>query len=427
MCLGVPSPKISSTSTNLYTYQDKGVQLVESRFLHLSRYMHVQPYLCYVPRRSTSSCLRMPRWLVLQAEESTPEVCQNGLHWTHAVTCYRLYTFFSLCIYRIIIIVCMYNYCGWQVNASSLPSCASAFRPPPKQRMSYALCYFPAAGTILRRDFPCANIKSGKYKYIYDLQTLAAGSSLVEDYTKWPRYTSPINLVRLEPFLRAHPDQCYASYMHKSIHEGFRIGFHGPWDHLRSYTSNHPSPTVTPQGRTFLRSLFSILSRTLQPHHHMRLNRCTRGDLAWWNTFLQGWNGKSFFPGAKTTLEVTSDASGSYGCGAIFGNTWFQAPSWEAISITAKELVPIVIATAFWGSQWTKSRVHFFCDNMAVVALLKTLTSKDALIMHLLRCLAFYAAHYGLEIESYHIPGVQNVAADAISRTIWLLSHLSFH
>ncbi len=202
------------------------------------------------------------------------------------------------------------------------------------------------------------------------------------------------------------------------------------WSHKRSCTRHQlesllgylsHAATVTPQGRTFLRSLFSILSRTLQPHHHMRLNRCARADLAWWNTFLQGWNGKSFFPGAKTTLEVTSDASGSYGCGAIFGNTWFQAswpPSWEAISITAKELVPIVIAAAFWGSQWTKSRVHFFCDNMAVVALLKTLTSKDALIMHLLRCLAFYAAHYGFEIESYHIPGVQNVAADAISRNI---------
>ena len=127
-------------------------------------------------------------------------------------------------------------------------------------------------------------------------------------------------------------------------------------DSLLGYLSH--AATVTPQGRTFLRSLFSILPRTLQPHHHLRLNLCAQADLAWWNTFLQGWNGKSFFPGAKTTLEVTSDASGSYGCGAIFCNTWFQAswpPSWEAINITAKELVPIVIAAALWGSQWTNN------------------------------------------------------------------------
>ncbi len=126
------------------------------------------------------------------------------------------------------------------------------------------------------------------------------------------------------------------------------------WSHKRSCTRHQlesllgylsHAATVTPHGRTFLRSLFSILS------HHMRLNLCARADLAWWNTFLQGWKGKSFFPGA---MEVTSDASGSYGCGAIFGNTWFQVlcpPSWAAINITAKELVPIVIAAACWGSQ----------------------------------------------------------------------------
>ncbi len=63
---------------------------------------------------------------------------------------------------------------------------------------------------------------------------------------KGPRYTSPINLVQLEPFLQAHPDQCYASYIYKSIQEGFRIGFHGPRDHLRSYTRNHPSALANP-------------------------------------------------------------------------------------------------------------------------------------------------------------------------------------
>ncbi len=39
-------PKSPPTSTNLYAYQDKGVQLVESRFLHLSQYMHVYNHIC---------------------------------------------------------------------------------------------------------------------------------------------------------------------------------------------------------------------------------------------------------------------------------------------------------------------------------------------------------------------------------------------
>ena len=36
--------------------------------------------------------------------------------------------------------------------------------------------------------------------------------------------------------------------------------------------------------------------------------------------------------------------------------------------------------------------------------------------MHFLRCLPFYAANYRFTFEAAHIPGTQNVAADAISR-----------
>ena len=59
----------------------------------------------------------------------------------------------------------------------------------------------------------------------------------------------------------------------------------------------------------------------------------------------------------------------------------------------SKRAGPYRHRSSFVGSQWTKSRVHFFYDNMAVVAVLKTLAySLCTYIMHLLRCLAFYAA-----------------------------------
>ena len=53
---------------------------------------------------------------------------------------------------------------------------------------------------------------------------------------------------------------------------------------------------------------------------------------------------------------------------------------------------------------------------MAVVHLLRSRTSPDVLLMHLLRCTSFYAAYYGFTFVSKHIPGVLNTAADAISR-----------
>ena len=108
--------------------------------------------------------------------------------------------------------------------------------------------------------------------------------------------------------------------------------------------------TVTPQGRTYLRSLFSLLPRAHTPHHNLRLNLGARADLQWWATFLKDWNGTSFFPVTTPSVQVTSDASGGFGCGGFsLPHGWFQAQwpqKWMNTHITAKELVPIVIAAA---------------------------------------------------------------------------------
>ena len=181
--------------------------------------------------------------------------------------------------------------------------------------------------------------------------------------------------------------------------------------------------TVIVQGRTFLRHLFPLLTVNRPKHLPIRLNNGAKADLLWWQTFLQEWNGRSFFPAISKAGEVISDASGTFGCGAFTVHHgyhgWFQLvwpPSWQATHITAKELVPIVIAAALWGPMWQQKCVRFRSDNMAVVQVLRSRTSKDSLIMHLLRCLAFYAAFFQFSIVTDHIPGVQNTAADAISR-----------
>lgn len=117
---------------------------------------------------------------------------------------------------------------------------------------------------------------------------------------------------------------------------------------------------------------------------------------------------------------MISDASGSFGCGAFVNNLgWFQLQwpdSWQSTNIAAKELVPVVIAAALWGHRWSGAGVCFRSDNMAVVSILSTSTSRDQLLMHLLRCLTFYSAYFRFTIKATHIPGTLNTAADAISR-----------
>ena len=92
---------------------------------------------------------------------------------------------------------------------------------------------------------------------------------------------------------------------------------------------------------------------------------------------LEGLEWLIFFPPKEPSVEVLSDASGSFGCGGFWAaHGWFQVQwqeSWLAIHITAKELLPIVIASALWGHRWTQQRVRFRSDNSAVVCLLNSL------------------------------------------------------
>lgn len=187
---------------------------------------------------------------------------------------------------------------------------------------------------------------------------------------------------------------------------------------LLGYLSH--AATVVRYGRTFLRQLFSLLNCAQQGHHFVYLTPGARADLSWWRHFLLLWNGLSFFTNAPPSVVVTSDASGSFGCGAFsLGCGWFQLKwpeNWQSIHISSKELVPVVIASALWGHTWRGKHVCFRTGNMAVVDILCSRTSRDPLLMHLVRCLVFYASVYHFEFSAKHVAGVDNTAADAISR-----------
>lgn len=186
---------------------------------------------------------------------------------------------------------------------------------------------------------------------------------------------------------------------------------------------SHACCVVRP-GRTFLRRMIDLTSKVDEPHHHINLGVGFRSDLLWWACFLPSWNGTSMMTGMNKAEEamgtVTSDASGSWGCGAFCSTgDWFQLQwpaGWEKIHITIKELVPVVLAIALWGQHWKGTTVKCLCDNGAVVAGLNSGRSRDKRVMHLLRAMFLFTAKHSLFIVGEHIPGVQNTAADALSR-----------
>ena len=151
------------------------------------------------------------------------------------------------------------------------------------------------------------------------------------------------------------------------------------------------------------------------------LNRAFRSDLAWWRLFSTEWNSISFLP-PPTRLplkQLASDASGSWGCGAYYDSHWFQL-QWDRRSvelpIMVKEMLPIVLACTVWGQEWAASCVRCLCDNQAVVACLRSRTSRDGHCMHLLRTLAFVEARHTFSLQPQYISTTDNHLADDLSR-----------
>lgn len=74
------------------------------------------------------------------------------------------------------------------------------------------------------------------------------------------------------------------------------------------------------------------------------------------------------------------------------------------------------MACVVWGRSWTGQVVHVHCDNGAVVAVLNSGYSKDDHLMQLVLTQFFFLAERDIWLYARHIPGVRNIAADAISQ-----------
>ena len=164
---------------------------------------------------------------------------------------------------------------------------------------------------------------------------------------------------------------------------------------------------VVKPGRAFLRRVIDLLRSpsATKGHNHIRLSREFRADLQWWNTFVVHWNGVAMFPyTSQPAFSATSDASGSWGCEAWLGSSWFQLewPS-EAHSshISFKKLFAGLVSAAVWGRG---SRVWWLCDNQSAVHAVCKRSCRDRNMMQLIRCLFFLEAWFGFELIATDLP-----------------------
>lgn len=185
---------------------------------------------------------------------------------------------------------------------------------------------------------------------------------------------------------------------------------------------NFATKVVWP-GRCFLRRLINLTIGPTKPSHHIRLNGQGRADLQAWLLFLEKFNGKAIFLKDQWViakeLSLYTDASGTIGYGAVFGTHFFygQWPeSWKHVNIAFLELYPIVAAVELWAPQLANQRILLHTDNMALVHILNSQTSKDNRIMVLVRRLIVLCMLHNIMFKALHIEGVSNSLADALSR-----------
>ena len=176
-------------------------------------------------------------------------------------------------------------------------------------------------------------------------------------------------------------------------------------------------------GRVFLRRLFALTRGVTSPHHWIHFNKEARKDLEAWPLFLSSFNGRVLcLPGvweSSDALKLYTDASGR-SFAAVLGSHWFQGDfpeSWSSHSIAIKELLPIVLAVQVWGSFLANRCITFFTDNSSVVSLINSQSSKDLLIMSLVRSLVLHTLKFNILFRAKHIPGRFNIIADLLSRS----------
>lgn len=182
--------------------------------------------------------------------------------------------------------------------------------------------------------------------------------------------------------------------------------------------------TVVVPGRAFLRRLIDLTTGVKKSRHKIRLNKEARADMAAWLSFMNNFNGKSFFLDdrwhSSANLHFYTDAASSLGFGAIFQTKRFYGlwpnSEFNKFHITVKELFPIVLAVEIWGSLIQNQCIVFHSDNEAVVHIINKTSSKDKILMRLVRRLVLACMKHNILFRSEHIPGKHNILSDHLSR-----------
>lgn len=175
-------------------------------------------------------------------------------------------------------------------------------------------------------------------------------------------------------------------------------------------------------GRFHLRRLLERISGLKYPSHHTRVTQDMRADMAWWITFMEGFNGTTRMvendrPHAALSIDACQVAAGAHFEGQVLYTPWKQVwPEVAGLHINHLEVLALEPAARTWAPSWTNKRVFVHSDNMCAVHTINKGISKHSTVMASLRRVFWLSAAYNFRLRAVYYPGVHNTIADSASR-----------
>lgn len=194
-------------------------------------------------------------------------------------------------------------------------------------------------------------------------------------------------------------------------------------------------------GRTFVFHLAALLrsAHGRAPHHRVHLPAAARGDVQWWLDHVDMCNGRqALLPHAPVLWRVfQTDASLTGAEGLPCVGVWLHGayvslsavdlcgmftdiPSLEA-DINVWEMYAVVVACRLFAEYMAGQHWRVRTDNSSCEAWLMRGVRSSPLVAAWLAELMGLCLQHGFRLSAKHIPGAQNLVADALSRRNWVL------